>query len=105
MGGAAMSTSGTRVAYLGLGAMGLPMACNLVEAGYAVVGFDVRPERSAMLAERGGQAASTPAEAAEGAEIVLAIPFDADQIRQSLAGPDGAFETLALGSLVLLMST
>ena len=43
-------TSGTRIAFLGLGAMGLPMASNLVEAGFEVAGFDVVSDRSAALA-------------------------------------------------------
>jgi 3-hydroxyisobutyrate dehydrogenase len=101
----AMSGDGRRVAFLGLGAMGLPMACNLAEAGFEVAGFDVRPERAAMLAEHGGHAASTPAEAAQDAAILMAIPFDAAQIREALMERDGAFETLKLGSLVILMST
>ena len=100
-----MAAVGTRIAFLGLGAMGLPMAANLAEAGFEVAGFDVRPERSALLVERGGVAAPTPAEAARDADALVAIPFDADQIRASLWGPDGAFETLAPGRLVILMST
>jgi L-threonate 2-dehydrogenase len=98
-------TGTTRVAFLGLGAMGLPMASNLVEAGFAVAGFDVRPERSAALAAAGGQAASTPAEAAIGAQVVAAIPFDAAQERQALLGPGGALETMPTGGLVILMAT
>jgi 3-hydroxyisobutyrate dehydrogenase len=100
-----MSAGATKVAFLGLGAMGLPMAANLVEAGFEVAGFDVRPERSAELAERGGQAAGSPAEAASGASVVAAIPFDAEQVRQALLGPGGAFETLAPDSLVIQMAT
>lgn len=94
-----------RVAFLGLGVMGLPMAANLVEAGYDVAGYDVRPERSAALAEQGGRAAPTPAEAARDASILIAIPFDADQIRAALSGPGGAYETLQPGALVILMAT
>jgi len=100
-----MTTGGRRIAFFGLGAMGLPMASNLAEAGFDVAGFDVRPERAALLAERGGIAARTPAEAAAGADALVAIPFDADQIRASLWGLDGALETLPPGRLVLLMST
>lgn len=100
-----MVSSVRRIAFLGLGAMGLPMASNLVEAGFEVAGFDVRASQSEALAERGGRAAPTPAEAARGADALVAIPFDAAQIRASLLGPDGAFETLAAGSLVLQMAT
>lgn len=100
-----MTAAGTRVAFLGLGAMGLPMASNLVEAGLEVAGYDVLPERSALLAERGGLAAATPAEAADGAQVVAAIPFDADQEWAALLGPGGALETLPAGGLVILMAT
>jgi putative dehydrogenase len=99
-------TSGTtRIAFLGLGAMGLPMASNLVEAGIEVAGFDVVAERSAALAAAGGQAASTPAEAARGAQVVAAIPFDAEQEHTALFGPGGAMETLPPGGLIILMAT
>jgi 3-hydroxyisobutyrate dehydrogenase len=81
------------------------MASNLAEAGFDVAGYDVRPERSAALAECGGQAAHSPAEAAAGAQAVVLIPFDAEQVRQALVGPAGAFETLTPGSLVLVMAT
>src|SRR3954470_13492122 len=85
--------------------MGLPMAANLVEAGFDVTGFDVLPERVAKLRARGGRGATSAAEAARGARMVAAIPFDAEQIRQSMLGEDGALETLAPGSLVILMAT
>ncbi len=100
-----MTTGDKKVAFLGLGAMGLPMAANLAEAGYLVAGYDVMPAQSAALAERGGRAATTPAAAAQGAEAVVAIPFDAAQTRDCLLGGGGAFETLLPGSLVILMST
>ena len=96
---------GAKIGFLGLGAMGLPMAGNLVEAGFDVTGFDVLPERVAELRARGGRGASSAAEAARGARVVAAIPFDAEQIRQSMLGEGGALETLVPGSLVILMAT
>lgn len=96
---------GAKIGFLGLGAMGLPMAANLVEAGFDLTGFDVLPERVAKLRAQGGRGASSAAEAARGAQVVAAIPFDADQVRQSMLGEGGALETLAPGSLVILMAT
>lgn len=98
-------TGDKKVAFLGLGAMGLPMAANLAEAGYLVAGYDVVPAQATALADRGGRAASSPADAARDAEAVIAIPFDAAQTRDCLVGAGGAFETLPAGSLVILMST
>jgi 3-hydroxyisobutyrate dehydrogenase len=62
----------TRVAFIGLGTMGLPMATNLVAAGYEVVGCDLDPDRVQAL---GAGAAAGPAEAAAGADVaILSLP-------------------------------
>src|SRR5262245_16446397 len=58
---------GAKIGFLGLGAMGLPMAANLVEAGFDVTGFDVLPERVAELRAQGDRGATSAAEAARGA--------------------------------------
>jgi 3-hydroxyisobutyrate dehydrogenase-like beta-hydroxyacid dehydrogenase len=93
------------VAFLGLGEMGLPMANNLVEAGFTVRGFDPRPERGARLVEAGGLAARSPADAARQASTVIVMPFDGAQCREALFGASGALETLPSGGLVVIMST
>src|SRR3954462_1444779 len=85
--------------------MGLPMAANLVEAGFDVTGFDVLPERVAELRAQVGRGARSAAEAARRARGVAARPFDGEQIRRSMLGESGALETLAPGSLVILMAT
>jgi 3-hydroxyisobutyrate dehydrogenase len=85
--------------------MGLPMACNLVEAGHEVAGVDLRPERGQALASNGGRAAASPAEAAADAEIAIVIPFDGDQLRQALLGPNGVLERLPAGGVVIGMAT
>ena len=46
-----------RIAFIGLGAMGLPMAANIAKAGFAVAGYDIDHARAAALAEAGGEAA------------------------------------------------
>jgi 3-hydroxyisobutyrate dehydrogenase len=64
----------TRVAFAGIGNMGWPMAANLVKAGFDVVVSDISAERVARFAsEVGGQAAASPAEAAQGADAFLCI--------------------------------
>jgi 3-hydroxyisobutyrate dehydrogenase len=81
-----------RVAFLGLGAMGYPMAGHLVRAGYNVVVFNRTAEKAARwVSEHGGKSAPTPARAAEGADAVLAcVGRDAD-LRAVTLGEDGAF--------------
>lgn len=99
-------TDGTpRVAFLGLGQMGLPMAGNLVEAGFDVRGYDPRRDRSDQLAMAGGRAASSASEAAASAETAVVIPFDGAQCREALLGQDGALEALTPGGLVVVMAT
>ena len=62
----------TRVAFIGLGTMGLPMARRLVDAGHEVVACDLAQEKARAL---GGETAHTPAEAAAGAEVaILSLP-------------------------------
>ena len=100
-----MSVDGKRVGFIGLGEMGLPMARNLIKAGFEVAGYDVRPERGRELASAGGRAAGSAKEAAADAGAVVLIPFDAGQIRDSLLTPDGALESLRSCGLVLAMST
>jgi 3-hydroxyisobutyrate dehydrogenase len=85
--------------------MGLPMAQNLIKAGLEVVGVDLRPERGQALVDAGAQTAASPAEAANGADIAIVIPFDGDQLRQALLGPSGVLERLPAGGLVIGMAT
>jgi 3-hydroxyisobutyrate dehydrogenase-like beta-hydroxyacid dehydrogenase len=94
-----------RVAFVGLGEMGLPMASRLIGAGFQVRGVDVRRERTELLVAAGGQSAESPREAAEDADAVVLIPFDGAQLEATLLGDDGALGTLATGSPVLAMAT
>ncbi len=94
-----------KVGFIGLGAMGRYMARNLVRAGYAVRGHDVRAEAMAQLEADGGTAAATPSAAAEGAELLVVIVFTAAQAEQVLFGGDGAMQTLPAGATVLMDTT
>lgn len=93
------------IGFIGLGAMGRYMARNLVKAGYAVRGYDVRADAVRQLAADGGTAAATPAEAARGAELLVVVVFTAAQAEQVLFGDDGAISTLADGATVLMDTT
>jgi 3-hydroxyisobutyrate dehydrogenase len=93
------------IGFIGLGAMGRYMARNLVAAGHAVRGYDVRAEAVRQLAADGGAAAATPAEAARGAELLVVVVFTAAQAEQVLFGDDGAMSTLPDGATVLMDTT
>lgn len=99
-----MSAQAT-VAFLGVGAMGRPMATNLLRAGYAVVAYDVRPAASAALAEHGGTSAASPAEAARGAAYAVVMVLNAAQAQAVLLGDTGALAGLAPGATVIQMAT
>jgi 3-hydroxyisobutyrate dehydrogenase len=68
-----------RIAFVGLGAMGVPMAINLVRAGHAVTGFDVRAGAAEPLAAAGGRAAASAAEAARDAELLWLMVVSGEQ--------------------------
>jgi len=81
-----------RVAFLGLGVMGHPMAGHLAKAGLDVTVYNRTAARAAQwVDEYGGRAAPTPREAAEGADLVLACVGNDDDLRGVTLGPDGAF--------------
>jgi 3-hydroxyisobutyrate dehydrogenase len=95
-----------RVAFVGLGIMGGPMAANLVRAGFDVAAYTrTREKAERFAAEHGGLAAATPAEAAEGADAFVSIVPDAPQVEEILFGADGAAAALPEGALVVDMST
>jgi 3-hydroxyisobutyrate dehydrogenase len=86
-----------RIAFLGLGAMGAPMAINLVRAGHTVRGFDVRAQATAPLVEAGGEAAASAADAARDADLLWLMVVSGEQAAEALfaqraaaAAPKGA---------------
>jgi 3-hydroxyisobutyrate dehydrogenase len=89
-----------RVAFIGLGVMGYPMAGHLAGGGHEVVVYNRTANKAATWAtEHGGKAAATPAEAAEGAEIVFACVGNDADLRSITTGAEGAFGTLAKGAV------
>jgi 3-hydroxyisobutyrate dehydrogenase len=89
-----------KLAFLGLGVMGFPMAGHLATAGHEVRVYNRSPEKAAAWAGKfGGSTGSTPREAAEGAEFVMACVGNDDDLRSVVLGGDGAFAGMAPGSL------
>ena len=90
-----------RVAFLGLGIMGRPMAVNLVKAGHEVTVWN----RSSGKTVEGARAAATPAEAARGAEVVWICVSDTKAVESILFGPDGVEQSLTQGMIIADSST
>jgi 2-hydroxy-3-oxopropionate reductase len=94
-----------RIAFIGLGIMGLPMAGNLVRAGHDVVGYNRGAARRASLAEAGGTAAGSIAEAVRGAEVIITMLPDSPDVTSVVLGEDGVLASAGGGALLIDMST
>jgi 3-hydroxyisobutyrate dehydrogenase len=92
-----------RVGIIGLGKMGLPIARNLMERGFPVVGY--RRSGSAELAAAGGTVAGSPAEVARQCEVLISILPDGAAVESAVCGERGTLSTLIPGTVHLEMST
>ena len=89
-----------KLAFLGLGVMGGPMAGHLQKAGHDVTVYNrTAAKAEAWAKEYGGTAAATPRAAAEGAEMVMACVGNDDDLRSICIGDDGAFAGMAAGTI------
>ncbi len=89
-----------RIAFLGLGVMGYPMAGHLQAAGHAVTVYNrTFSKAEAWVADHGGHAAPTPREAAGSAEFVMACVGNDDDLRGVCLGDDGAFAGMTEGAV------
>jgi 3-hydroxyisobutyrate dehydrogenase len=89
-----------KVAFLGLGVMGGPMARHLAAKGHDVTVYNrTKAKADAWVQAHGGKAAATPREAAEGQEIVFACVGNDDDLRSVTTGPDGAFSAMGKGTV------
>src|SRR5258708_36486848 len=94
-----------KVAVIGLGSMGFGMATSLKRAGFDVTGCDVAGDAVARFIKDGGTGAKTPAEAANGADIVVSVVVTAAQTEAILFGKDGVTETLAKDAVFVSSAT
>jgi 3-hydroxyisobutyrate dehydrogenase len=93
------------IAVLGVGRMGAPMAGHLVDAGHEVRVYDVAPGAVVGLVERGATAATSPADAARGADVVCVVVFDDAQAIEVISGSEGVLSTLESGAVVAVHTT
>ncbi len=89
-----------KVAFLGLGVMGYPMAGHLVKAGHEVTVYNrTTAKAEAWVKEHGGTLGATPAEAAKGADFVMACVGNDDDLRSVCLGETGAFGAMSEGAI------
>jgi 4-hydroxybutyrate dehydrogenase/sulfolactaldehyde 3-reductase len=93
------------VAFLGLGVMGSAMLRNIVRAGFAAAAFDVSPAARERMADVPCRMAVSPADAAQGADVLVTMLPTSTHVREALFGAQGAADALPRGALVIEMST
>jgi 3-hydroxyisobutyrate dehydrogenase len=94
-----------RIAFIGLGNMGLGMACKLAESGYELGVYNRTRSKGEEAEKLGARLADSPADAAREAEVVMLSLADQHVVDAMLWGDDGAMSTLPRGGLVVDMST
>lgn len=94
-----------RIGYVGVGLMGLPMVKRLVSLGYPVRACDIVPEKTGAAAAAGASPASSPADAAKGADLVLLNLPTTDAVEQAALGEGGVAGALRTPQLVIDFST
>jgi 2-hydroxy-3-oxopropionate reductase len=92
-----------RVAFLGLGRMGLPMSLHLANAGYEVSTWNRSPRNPPT--RTGYELSATPAEAGKGTRVIVTMLPDIDEVRAVCQGPDGALSHAEPGAIVVVMGT
>ncbi len=94
-----------RIAFIGLGNMGGPMAANLHKAGFAVTAFDLSADALAKAREQGVAVAASARAAAQGAQVLISMLPASRHVEALYLGDDGLLPTLAAGTLVIDCST
>jgi 3-hydroxyisobutyrate dehydrogenase len=95
----------TKIGFIGLGNMGMPMAQNLLKAAYEVTGFDLNVDATERLAASGGSTANSIADACKAAEVVITMLPAGEQVREVYLGTGGVLATVEPGTLLIDSST
>ncbi len=94
-----------KVGFIGLGIMGMPMARNLLKAGFEVVAYNRTASKTEALAKEGARKASSPKELAMECPVVITIVSDTKDVAAVILGKDSVIEGARPGSVVIDMST
>jgi 3-hydroxyisobutyrate dehydrogenase len=102
---AQQSSDRASVAVLGTGSMGAPIAHNLLAAGFPVSVWNRTAARAAPLVDDGARLATSPADAAENADVVLTMLADGAAVEETMSGPEGALQAMRPGAVWIQMAT
>lgn len=94
-----------KVAFIGMGTMGAPMALNLLEAGYEVTVHNRTRDREQPMAEAGAKRAESPSATAMGADVIITCVSDTPDVEAVILGDQGIIHGAAPGAIVVDMST
>ena len=94
-----------RVGIIGLGIMGMPMAKNLLKAGFDLVAYNRTASKVQEVVREGAQAAASPREVAQQAEVTITMVTDSPDVQQVILGPDGVIHGVRPDTVVIDMST
>jgi 3-hydroxyisobutyrate dehydrogenase-like beta-hydroxyacid dehydrogenase len=95
----------SKIGFIGLGAMGKPMAANVAKAGFELTVCDLREEPCKDLAALGARVVASPREVAEKSDIIEIAVVDDAQAEQVVTGEDGVIHGARVGSIVAIHST
>jgi len=93
------------IGFIGLGAMGKPMAANLLKKEYPVTVYDIRPEPMESLKPLGAKPASSCKNIAENAEVIITMLLSSPHVETAVLGENGVLEGARQGSILIDMST
>src|ERR671920_788277 len=94
-----------KLGFIGLGAMGAPMATNLLRSGHELAVWNRSPERAVPLVEAGARRADSPADAASGTRATILMVTNAEAVHEVLFGDEGVVQGLPAGAAVINMGT
>ncbi|RMF87123.1 MAG: NAD(P)-dependent oxidoreductase [Nitrospinota bacterium] len=94
-----------KVAFIGMGTMGAPMALNILKAGHEVTVHNRTREKEEPVAKAGAKRAASPKEAAMGQEVIITCVSDTPDVEEVILGENGVIHGASPGSIVMDMST
>ena len=93
------------IGFIGLGIMGLPMARNLLKAGFPVVAYNRTSSKAEELAEDGATTAASPKEVSEQASVIITMVTDSSDVEEVVLGQNGVIEGIQCDAVLIDMST